>query len=246
MRGSGQEREPPMPKYEIGFPICEVDLDAIFVRYKTRSVGLLGEGSGITTIELFDICEAASRVQMWDRLVLPWTLDLEKLGQLNVGDIVEFRVCRERVTESVVGKRSPCPIFWTLPGNLSSVTYIRIIPQGKADAMIPIRTHSTGATYELTATTLRLGDARGKFHRYAPSMVMSKYHCHGRRGPFGRTAAGFVYAWAQEPGRTREEIELARLYLAQWQHGPQLFRRIIRSSEAGLGRGGPAPSLVTP
>jgi hypothetical protein len=35
-------------------------------------------------------------------------------------------------------------------------------------------------------------------------------------------AAGMVAGWAGQPGRTPEEIEAARKYLAQWPEGPQL------------------------
>ncbi len=35
-------------------------------------------------------------------------------------------------------------------------------------------------------------------------------------------AAEIVYAWAVKPGRKREELKAARLFLRQWPEGPQL------------------------
>ncbi len=63
---------------------------------------------------------------------------------------------------------------------------------------------------------LRAMDAISGRHEYTPSTILPRALRITGKSRFKSCAAALVYAWAQSPGRTSEEIEAAREYLRQW------------------------------
>jgi hypothetical protein len=90
-----------------------------------------------------------------------------------------------------------------------------LILQDKKGGTARLTNQSPSSRYNVPVLEITAEDIDGDF---GPASLIGDLEAPWTLFP----AANVVYAWAQKPERTQEEVEAARLFLRQWPEGPQV------------------------